>query len=150
MTEVLIRRAAPEDAEQIAEIEKICFAAPWSYDSILQELTENARAFYLAAEIDGKIIGYAGLWGILDEGHITNVAVRPEYRGRRIAAAIMEHMLEITVSAGIVHHTLEVRRSNESAIKLYRRLGFKEGGVRKGYYLNNGEDALIMWKTSEK
>ena len=112
MADVIIRQAAPEDAEDIFEIEEMCFPDPWSLESIKYELEENERAFYVVAEHSGKVVGYAGLWWILDEGHITNVAVRPGYRNRKIAEGIITVLLEHTESQGVLHHTLEVRRSN--------------------------------------
>ena len=146
MADVIIRQAAPEDAGDIYEIEQICFPDPWSLDSIKYELEENPRAFYVVASHNGKVVGYAGLWWIVDEGHITNVAVRPGYRNRKIGEGIIRTLIEYTVSEGILHHTLEVRRSNEPAINLYQKFGFREEGIRKGYYRFGDEDALIMWR----
>lgn len=146
MADVIIRQASAEDVADIYEIEQLCFPDPWSRDSIRYELEENERAFYLVAEHSGKVVGYAGLWWILDEGHITNVAVRPGYRNRKIAEGIIRIMIEHTLSAGILHHTLEVRRDNQPAISLYGKFGFEVDGVRKGYYQFDGEDALIMWR----
>ena len=146
MADVIIRQAGPADTADIFEIEKLCFPDPWSKDSIRYELEENEKAFYLVAEHSGKVVGYMGLWWILDEGHITNVAVRPGYRNRKIAEGILRVMLEHTIGAGILHHTLEVRRDNQPAINLYEKFGFEVDGVRKGYYQFDGEDALIMWR----
>lgn len=146
MTEMTIRQAGPADADAIYEIEKLCFPDPWSRDTIRQELSENPRAFYVVAEIEGEIVGYAGLWWIIDEGHITNVAVKPGFRNRRIGSAIIETMLDHTGQQGIRHYTLEVRESNISARALYEKYGFAVEGIRKGYYQVGHEDALIMWK----
>ena len=92
------------------------------------------------------MVGYIGVWKIVDEGHITNVAVSPDYRRMQIGSALLKNMLEITAEEGIVRHTLEVRTGNEAAIGLYEKFGFETAGVRKGYYEDNGEDALIMWR----
>lgn len=146
MADMLVRQANEKDVDDIYEIERLCFPDPWSRASLVHELTENPRAFYIVAEIDGKVVGYAGLWWVEDEGHITNVAVKPGYRNRRIASGIISVMIDFTQSKGIAHHTLEVRRSNDAAIGLYEKYGFRVEGVRKKYYLNNGEDALIMWR----
>lgn len=146
MADVVIRQATIEDAEQIFEIENMCFPDPWSLESIEYEFEENPRAFYVVAEHSGEVVGYAGLWWIEDEGHITNVAVKPGYRNRRIGEGIIDVLLDYTIHEGIRHHTLEVRRSNEPAINLYEKFGFQVEGVRKGYYQHNGEDALIMWR----
>ena len=149
MADVIIRQAEPKDAGDIYEIERLCFADPWSMDSIKFELEENARAFYIVAEHSGSVVGYAGLWWIEDEGHITNVAVKPGYRHRKIAQGIVGTLIEHTSSAGVLHHTLEVRRSNEAAINLYTKFGFEVEGVRKGYYKLENEDALIMWRHAD-
>lgn len=146
MADVTIRQAIPEDAAEIYEIEQICFPDPWSLDSIRYELEENPRAFYVVALHNSNVVGYAGLWWVVDEGHITNVAVTPGYRNRKIGEGIIRTLIDHTVGEGILHHTLEVRRSNEAAINLYRKFGFQEEGVRKGYYRFGGEDAIIMWR----
>ena len=84
MADVIIRQATIKDVDEIYEIERLCFAEPWSKDALVYEFEENPRAFYVVAELDGQVVGYAGLWWILDEGHITNVAVRPGFRNRKI------------------------------------------------------------------
>ena len=149
MADVIIRQATVDDVDDIYEIERLCFSEPWSRDSIIYVMTENPRAFYIVAELDEKVVGYAGLWWIGDEGHITNVAVRPGYRHRHIGNGIIQVMIDFTVQEGIMHHTLEVRRSNLPAISLYEKFGFVVEGVRKEYYANNKEDALIMWRHQE-
>ena len=144
--ELILRPAEAKDVESIAEIEKICFATPWTADAVYKEITSNPIAHYVIAEIDGVVTGYVGFWQILDEGHITNVAVRPEYRGNHIGSALIAIMIEIGAQLGITRYTLEVRSSNEPAKALYRNFDFKEAGLRKGYYEDNGEDAVIMWR----
>ena len=150
MTEMTIRQARAEDADAIHEIETLCFPDPWSRESVRQELTSNPDAFYVVAQIGDEVVGYAGLWWILDEGHITNVAVRPGYRNRRIGSQIIETLLDHTGREGIRHYTLEVRASNISARALYEKYGFRVEGIRKGYYRVGHEDALIMWRHSEE
>ena len=146
MTEMTIRQADTADVDAIYEIETLCFPDPWSRESLRSEFTENPRSFYVVAEIDGEVVGYAGLWWIEDEGHITNVAVKPGFRNRRIGSQIVEAMLEHTRKQGIRYYTLEVRASNVSARALYEKYGFEVEGVRKGYYQVGHEDALIMWR----
>ena len=146
MADLIIRRAEERDVLAIEKIEKQCFTVPWSYESLYKDIVENKLAFYVAAEIDGQVCGYVGVWKIFDEGHITNVAVAPEYRKMHIGRAMLETLIEVTAEAGIEKYTLEVREGNESAIKLYEGLGFKSAGIRPGYYEDNGEDALIMWR----
>ena len=149
MADVIIRQATVEDVDDIYEIEKLCFPDPWSRDALIYEFTENPRAFYIVAELDKMVVGYAGLWWIADEGHITNVAVKPGYRNRHIGEGIINVMIDFTSQEGIKHHTLEVRPSNTAAINLYQKFGFRTEGVRKEYYANNKEDALIMWRHEE-
>lgn len=141
-----VRIAEEKDISAIAEMEKICFTTPWSEDSIRQELTQNENALYVVAEEAGQPIGYAGLWQIMDEGHITNVAVLPAWRKWKIGTLILSAMLHLGEERGICSFTLEVRSSNEAARRLYQNFGFKEAGLRRGYYQDNGEDALIMWR----
>lgn len=145
---LIIRRAEEGDAKVMAQLDTICFAMPWSEKSFLHEITENDLALYLAAEVGGILVGYAGIWAIIDEGHITNVAVHPDYRRKGIAKALMEVMLENCREEGILYQTLEVRPSNLAALRLYESFGFQAVGRRKGYYEDNGEDALIMWRSS--
>lgn len=146
MAEFIVRTGTAADVDDIEALEQICFADPWSRESLLHELTENPMATYIVAEYEGRVIGYVGIWTIVDEGHITNVAVSPDYRRLQVGSALIKTMLEVTIKAGISHHTLEVRAGNEPAKALYRKFGFVEEGIRKGYYENNGEDAIIMWR----
>ena len=147
MADLIIRKAEAKDVLAIEEIEKQCFTVPWSYESLYQDIVENKLAFYIVAELAaGQICGYVGIWKIFDEGHITNVAVAPEYRRKHIARAMLEALMEVTAEAGIERYTLEVRAGNEPAIRLYEGLGCKSEGIRPGYYEDNGEDAIIMWR----
>ena len=149
MAELTIRRAEPKDAEAIEDLEQICFSQPWSYNSIYYDIAENTKAVYLVAQIEEDVVGYAGLWKIGDEGHITNVAVAPEQRRKSIGDMLVGALIEVTEEEGIPSHTLEVRKSNIGAIRLYEKHGFKVEGERKAYYEDNGEDALIMWRKTE-
>ena len=146
MTDMILRQADGNDVDGIYEIERLCFPDPWSRESVAEELTENPRAFYVVAQIGEEIVGYAGLWWILDEGHITNVAVKPGYRNRRIGSQIIETLLEHTGEQGIRQYTLEVRKSNIAARALYEKYGFVVEGIRPNYYQVGHEDALIMWR----
>ena len=134
-----------DDLDQITEIEEICFSLPWSKNSFEQELI-NEMAYYQCAEENGKIMGYMGMWKIIDECHITNVAVLPEYRNRGIASMLINKMVEICKSSEIQYMTLEVRQSNLPAINLYEKFGFISVGKRPRYYMRPTEDAIIMWK----
>ena len=143
---LIIRKAAESDVPAVEAVEKACFSVPWSYESLYHDILENKLAFYIVAEIDGKVCGYVGVWKIFDEGHITNVAIAPEYRRMHIASAMLSVLFDVTGAQGIESYTLEVRAGNQAAIALYEGFSFREAGLRKGYYEDNGEDAIIMWK----
>ncbi|QIB70406.1 ribosomal protein S18-alanine N-acetyltransferase [Aminipila butyrica] len=149
MSQLIIRSAQEDDVQEMAGLDRVCFADPWSEESFAYELKLNQRAFYIAAEIEGRLVGYAGLWAILDEGHITNVAVAPEYRRKGIGRALVTSLMEVAEENGLTSFTLEVRESNLPAQKLYTELDFKPAGIRKGYYHDNGENAVIMWRGRE-
>lgn len=144
-----LRFAVPRDAKRIAEIDRLCFALPWSKEALADDIAENEKAVYIVAEEEEQIAGYAGMWITLDEAHITNVAVHPKFRKRGIGKTIMGALLRLAKRYGAVHQTLEVRVSNKAAISLYESLGFEGVGVRKNYYCDNHEDALIMWRHDE-
>ena len=127
----------------IAQIEKQSFADPWSVAAFEREL-ENSVAHYTVALHDGEVIAYGGLWHILNEGHITNIAVAPQYRRMGVGDKLVSQMLKSGRELGIDAFTLEVRVSNEKAQMLYKKHGFKYVGTRKKYY-SDGEDAMIFW-----
>jgi len=131
--------------EGILNVSILSFPITWSKDSFEKELT-NKYARYMVAVKDGLVVGFAGMWIILDEAHITNIAVHPEYRGFGIGTMLMESLISICKIENVIGITLEVRVSNQRAINLYKKFGFVEEGIRKAYYEDNKEDALIMWK----
>jgi ribosomal-protein-alanine N-acetyltransferase len=143
--EIRYRLMKVQDIEKIMEVEHASFATPWSADAFMNELTNNHFAYYIVAEIGKKVIGYCGVWVIIDEAHITNVAVHPDYRGKKIGEYLMRHIITLSMSYGAKKMTLEVRVSNKVAQALYHKFGFEEQGIRKGYYTDNQEDAIIMW-----
>lgn len=142
--DVTIRRMTLADVEDVHAIEAQTFAMPWSRQSFVDEMTTNVCARYLVAEAGGRVLGYAGAWIVLDEGHVTNIALRPEARGRGLGRRLMAALMQYASNLGVSYMTLEVRRSNLIAQRLYVSLGFIELGVRKRYYEDNGEDALLM------
>lgn len=136
-----------EDLEGVITIENHSFATPWSRNSFLHELLENERAIYLVAKDEfDRLVGYIGMWIIFDEGHITNLAVHPNFRRRGAGSLLLKGLINYGQREGVKYLTLEVRRSNETAQRLYYKYGFVHMGVRRKYYLDNNEDALIMWK----
>lgn len=141
---IIIRPMTKDDVDAVYKVEEDCFSDPWSKESIRKELKNNL-ARYLVAQLDDKIIGYIGVWFVVDEGHITNVAVHSDYRGRKIGDKLVQALVELCRENNIVSMTLEVRVSNIVAQNLYKKYGFKLAGIRKEYYSDNKEDAMIMW-----
>ena len=146
---MICRRMTKDDIDGVYKIEKISFADPWSKESIRTEL-KNPLSNYIVCERDGVIVGYLGVWFIIDEAHITNVAVDPSHRKAGIGSSLIEKLVEDCKKSNIKSITLEVRKSNIIAQNLYRKYGFKPGGIRKEYYNDNKEDAIIMWKQVEE
>ena len=137
-----------KDLEEVIEVEHQCFTTPWSRYSFICELSNNQFSHYILARHLGKVIGYAGMWIIIDETHVTNVGVLPEYRGEGVGELLMRSLMVLAKHQGAKKMTLEVRKSNYVAQNLYSKLGFEPVGIRRGYYLDNKEDAVIMWKQS--
>ena len=130
--------------DEVAELERICFSVPWSRNMLAEELDNLLSAFLVALDDSGKVVGYAGVQVILDEGYITNVAVRPECRRQGIAAKLLQVFLDFARANQLAFLTLEVRASNYDAIALYGSRGFRSVGRRKNYYEHPKEDAIIM------
>lgn len=149
MDKGIVRPLHLDDLEAILEIERLSFSTPWSLEAFKAELKDNEYARYFCLELEGQVIGYMGLWFILDEGHITNIAITPNRRGEHFGKFLMRSVMERMVEQGMERMTLEVRVSNSPAQSLYKRLGFAIAGVRKGYYADTGEDAMIMWAELE-
>lgn len=146
MSDITVRRMILDDIDRIVEIENISFHTPWTRENFLFELTENRCAVYMVGEVDGNVAGYGGMWKMVDEGHITNIAVDPMYRGMGVGDAILSTMVKYARENGITAMTLEVRTQNKPARSLYSKHGFKDEAIRKGYYTNPDDDAIIMWK----
>lgn len=131
----------------IYELSKECFSTPWSLDSISNELNNPLAKYVVAQNLStDEIIGFVGVWIIAGEGDITNIAVSPKYRKQRIASELLINLFEMCKTFNCEDITLEVRASNIPAQNLYKKFNFKKEGLRKGYYQDNGEDAIIMWK----
>lgn len=143
-TKIRVRIAKSSDLDDIYELDVQTFAMPWSKEALSYDILENDNAFVIVAECEGEFAGYADIWTVLDEADLNSIAVRVDFRRKGIGDAIMLAMTEMLSANGVATINLEVRVSNIPAIKLYKKYGFKECGVRPGYYLDNGEDALIM------
>lgn len=140
----IVRPMTIQDLDAVLEIEHLCFSTPWSRASFVREITQNRCARYLVLEAAGEVAAYAGMWLVIDEGHITNIAVHPAYRGIGYGEGITRALMQAAADMGMGLLTLEVRRSNAVAQSLYRKLGFVNAGLRKRYYEDNKEDALLM------
>ena len=135
-----------DDIEDVIKIEAEAYGEHhWSKSAFYDEMQNNLAKYYVAKTSSGEIVGYAGTWHIIDEGHITTIAVKRSHQRKHIGEAIIIQILEDCYKEGIKYLTLEVRVSNEPAINLYTKYGFNSLGTRKGYYQDNNEDALIMW-----
>lgn len=141
---LVIEEMTSKNIDGVFEVEKNCFEHHWSKDAFAKEL-KNDVARYLVAKLDGKVVGYVGIWFVMDEGHITNVAVHSDYRGKKIGDELVKSLVNLCKENNIVSMTLEVRVSNVVAQNLYKKYGFKLSGIRKEYYSDNKEDAMIMW-----
>ena len=136
----------PAHVPAVAELEKICFSSPWSA-ATLREGLANPHILFYVAEGESGVLGYAGMYHVLDEGYIANIAVFPAYRRQGVAQALLGALNGYAAGNGMAFLTLEVRASNEPAVALYRKNGFEQKGRRRGFYTLPSEDALIMTKT---
>lgn len=141
---IIFREMQEKDVDSVAIIEKNNFSLPWSEKSLLYEIS-NSNSIFLVAELDSKIIGYAGMYLIGDEGDITNIVIERQYRSMGYGRGLLNSLLEFAVNNLINSITLEVRTSNEAAISLYEETGFISEGIRPGFYDFPKEDAMIMW-----
>lgn len=144
--QLTFRPMTQDDADAIAELEEKSFAMPWSREDFWHE-AQNELATYIVCELDGKIVAYAGAWVSFNQAEVMSVAVEPSLRGKGIGTILFGKLIEEVKLRGATAITLEVRPSNTAAIKLYESFGLKSVGRRRGYYIDNGEDALIMWNT---
>lgn len=145
-SKIMYRKMTSDDVEAVHGIELATFPTPWTLDSFYYEMHENQYAHYLlAVDEHDNIIGFCGMWMVIDAAQITNVAVSEAARGRGIGEGLMREAMQIAREHEMDVMSLEVRVTNTVAQNLYRKLGFQDGGLRKGYYTDNGEDALVMW-----
>ena len=143
MAVLRIRQARLSDVPALARIERDSFVSPWSAEEITRDVAFNDRSYVAVAEIDGEPVGYADMWLVAGEAQLYNIVVDPAYRGNEIGMKLLSHMFGVAArTCGVMN--LEVRHSNVPAISLYRKSGFRKVGERKGYYRDNGEDAVLM------
>lgn len=134
-----------KDIPSVVDIEAESFATPWTAEIFEHEMTGNNYAHYIVATCEEEVIGHCGMWIVLDECHITNIAVLKKYRGNGIGEQLLRESIALCKEMAVLTMTLEVRVSNEVAQNMYRKLGFQDGGIRKNYYTDDREDALVMW-----
>ncbi len=144
MAEPVLRRMTISDVAAVHRLEEAIFSMPWSEKDFVYEMTENKVARYLVIEEAGEIIAFAGAHIILDQAHVTNIAVRQDCRGRGLGRMITRALMQYASNLGAEYLTLEVRQSNVTAQNLYKSLGFVKVNVRKRYYEDTGEDAWLM------
>ncbi|HXW77140.1 MAG TPA: ribosomal protein S18-alanine N-acetyltransferase [Candidatus Eremiobacteraceae bacterium] len=134
-----------DDIPEVLRVEALCFTTPWPRNAFQNELTDNKLAHYFVGRSDDAIVAYGGLWVILEDAHITTIAVHPSHQGQRNGERILVKLLEESIDRGACWVTLEVRESNVVAQNLYKKYGFTVVNTRRGYYSDNDENALVMW-----
>ena len=145
MDEFVIQKMQKCHIDDILQIEELCYGAHhWSFDSFANEI-ENKISSYRCIINNSRCVGYMGIWKIIEEAHVTNLSVHPDFQNRKLAHRLLLDAIDECYKSKIKYITLEVRVSNEKAIHLYEKFGFKSLGLRKKYYQDNNEDALIMW-----
>ncbi len=141
-----IREMTLEDIDAVFEIEKEQFTVPWTKQSFIKDFSENFCANYFVAVKDGELAGYIGLWHVITEGHMTNIAVAKKFEGLGIATMLMQKIVDFAIEKEMIGITLEVSTINEKALSIYKKFGFVIEGERKEYYEVSKEDCYIMWK----
>ena len=142
---ITVRPMVMTDVDGVMAVEHDSFLTPWSRSAFEEELAQNRLARYIVAEENGAIVGYAGTWLVINEAHVTDVAVSSQRRREGIGRLLMQNLMELARENEMESMTLEVRVSNAAARHLYQQLGFVEAGIRKNYYTETKEDALILW-----
>ena len=143
--EAIVRRMTIEDLDQVMDVEYASFRSPWRKADILHDLINNPFSDYLVIEKGDRVIGYCGAWTVVEAAQITNIAIHPEERGQGYSVKLFQRMIKYLKLKEATELTLEVRKSNHVAQQLYERFGMKTVGVRKNYYQDDGEDAIVMW-----
>jgi ribosomal-protein-alanine N-acetyltransferase len=140
----MVHHMRPEDVFKVSEIERLCFSVPWSLEAVRKGL-ENSLDTWLVLEEEGDILGYCVFRVIAGEGELLRIAVLPAYRGRGLSKKLMDQLVDFSRKKGVKSFSLEVRESNKNARSLYKTYGFEEETIRKNYYLNPCENAVMMW-----
>lgn len=142
---VHIREMKKEDIGEVYVIEKNTYTSAWTRDILEHEVLHNQHGIYAVIEYEQQIVGYAGMWVVFDDAQITTIAIDPKFQGKKLGQQLFQYMLQTAHNLGVKHLSLEVRTSNVVAQNMYRKFGLVPGGLRKGYYTDNNEDAIVMW-----
>jgi len=142
---LVIEPMTQSDLTAVLRIEGLSFSTSWPSNAFSNEIHENKLAHYYIGRVGGQLVAYGGIWVILEDSHITTIAVHPHYRGRKLGEEMLIKLLDEAIAQGASWITLEVRESNDVAQKLYRKYGFTTVSTRRGYYSDNNENALVMW-----
>ncbi len=145
-----LKKIRIEDVKEVNKLEQKIFTSPWSQKEMLKILTENNLSFSIVAEINDEIVGYAFSLVIADEVHIANIAVKEGYRRMKIGTRLLNNIIDETSNTGGIYFYLEVRKSNKAAIRLYEKFGFVPQFIKKKYYSDNKEDAIVMVKKGRR
>ncbi len=142
---MLIEPMTHGDLAAVLRIEDLSFSTSWPVNAFANEIRDNKLAHYFIGRIGAQVVAYGGIWVILEDSHVTTIAVHPDYRRLKLGEEMLLKLLEEAIARGASWITLEVRESNDAAQKLYRKYGFTTVSTRRGYYSDNGENALVMW-----
>ena len=142
---LVIEPMMQSDLAAVLRIEDLSFSTSWPSNAFANEIRDNKLAHYFTGRLGEHIVAYGGLWVILEDSHVTTIAVHPDQRGNRLGEELLVYLLDVAIERGASWMTLEVRESNDVAQKLYRKYGFTTVSTRRGYYSDNGENALVMW-----
>jgi ribosomal-protein-alanine N-acetyltransferase len=145
LSQAVVGNMTESDLDEVLAIERQSFPSAWSRASYERELT-NRSSYYFTARLGGSLVGYVGMWIVMDEAHITTLAVHPAYRRRGLGGRLLAHLIELARRHGASRVTLEVRERNHAAIAMYRKFGFTRKGLLPGYYGDTRENGLVMWK----
>jgi len=149
MDNFLVRKMEIHDLLNVGRVEAATYDNPWPQDIFFRELVENEHAHYFVATLNDVVIGYCGMWPVVDDAQITNIAMHPSYRGQKFGEKLFRQIMDYGMHHGMKRLSLEVRKSNTVAQRMYQKFGLVRAGIRKNYYTDDGEDAVVMWVSIE-
>lgn len=143
---IIVQKMELKHIDEVVDIEKECFQIPWNKKAFEDEIIKNKMAIYVVATFEDKVVGHGGMWHVINEGHITNIAVKKDFRTIGVGKLIVKNLIQIAEEKEMIGLTLEVRKSNQVAMGLYKNYNFFIQGIRPEYYSDNREDAILMYK----